>query len=375
MHGRGFLASTRIYTLPHEDATPARRDAAKRALENAQKLAPNSPETLLALGYYQYWVLLDYGAAKTTLQRASEMLPGSSEAPYALGRLARREGHWDEGVSYFDRALSLDPRNVELLNNATNTYLALRQFPAVIKLCDRILDIMPNDLGAIARKARVYQAQGNLQEASRLLSAKDWLTFASDDVWSDHLRYERKYDEAIRFLQAQLAQADLDPETKAGCLRNLALTQRVAGDTAGAKVTAEQALKISESLYRDKPDAPSFIKYLAFEYACMGERDLSLKLAERAVMLRPRSKDAASGPTYEENLAIIQALVGENSRAIANFTQLLRTPYFGGWYRVPITPALLGSIRCGTRCVAIPHSKNSARKRPTKASLCFRSKI
>ena len=70
------------------------------------------------------------------------------------------------------------------------------------------------------------------------------------------MRYERKYDEAIRFLQAQLAQADLDPEKKAGYLRDLALTQRVAGDTAGAKVTAEQALKIFEPLYRDKPDAP-----------------------------------------------------------------------------------------------------------------------
>src|SRR5438105_5506484 len=32
------------------DATPARRDAAQRAFENAQKLEPNSPETLFALG-------------------------------------------------------------------------------------------------------------------------------------------------------------------------------------------------------------------------------------------------------------------------------------------------------------------------------------
>src|SRR5215472_681670 len=38
----------------------ARGEAAKRALENAQRLEPNSPETLLALGYYQYWVLRDY---------------------------------------------------------------------------------------------------------------------------------------------------------------------------------------------------------------------------------------------------------------------------------------------------------------------------
>src|SRR5262249_17372186 len=33
------------------DSSIARRESAKRALENAQKLQPNSPETLLALGY------------------------------------------------------------------------------------------------------------------------------------------------------------------------------------------------------------------------------------------------------------------------------------------------------------------------------------
>jgi TolB-like protein/Flp pilus assembly protein TadD len=324
----------------HDDATAARRDKAKDALENAQKLAPNSPETLLALGHYQYLVSGDYAAAKTTFKRVSEMLPGSSEPLYALGRLARREGHWDEGVSYFDLALRLDPRNLELLQNATHTYRALRQFPAALKLLDRRLDIMPDDSGLIAGKARIYQAQGNLQEAARLLSGKDWLA-ASDDVWSDQLRYERKYDEAIRFLHAQLAQADLNPETKAGYLINLALAQRVAGNSAGAKASAAQALKISQPLYRDKPDSPSFMRYLAFEYAYMGEKELALKLAERIVMLQPRSKDAASGPTYEEDLAIIQALVGENGRAIANLTRLLQTPYFGGGYRIPITSALL----------------------------------
>ena len=74
------------------DTTPATpRNAAERALENAQKLEPNSPETLLALGYYQYLVLRDYGSAKTTFERVSRMLPGSSEVPYALAVVTRRE--------------------------------------------------------------------------------------------------------------------------------------------------------------------------------------------------------------------------------------------------------------------------------------------
>ena len=87
----------------------ARADAAKHALENAQRLEPNSPETLLALGYYQYRVLRDYGAAKTTFGRVSKMLPGSSEAPYALARVARLEGRCDQGTAYLEQALTLDP--------------------------------------------------------------------------------------------------------------------------------------------------------------------------------------------------------------------------------------------------------------------------
>src|SRR5215475_11469331 len=67
-----------------------RRDAAQRALENAQKLEPNSAETLLALGYYQERVLLDHELAKTTFQRVNQMLPSSSEVPRALGLIARR---------------------------------------------------------------------------------------------------------------------------------------------------------------------------------------------------------------------------------------------------------------------------------------------
>ena len=54
------------------DATAARRDAAKAALENAQKLQPNSPETLLFVGYYQYWVQRDYELAKTTFEQRQQ---------------------------------------------------------------------------------------------------------------------------------------------------------------------------------------------------------------------------------------------------------------------------------------------------------------
>jgi len=60
-------------------------------------------------------------------------------------------------------------------------------------------------------------------------------------------------------------------------------------------------------------------------------------------MLLPRAKDALNGGTrFEENLAVIETIFGENSRAISTLTQLLQTPYNSWVYDVaPITPALL----------------------------------
>src|SRR5262249_46264215 len=138
-------ADAYIYINLPDVTNAARRDAATRALENAQKLEPNSSETLLALGYYQYWLLRDYSAAKSTFGRLGKMLPSSSEVPLALSRVARRQEHWDETVAYSHQAIALDPRNVALLMDAALTYVELRQFPSALKLYDRVLDITPTD--------------------------------------------------------------------------------------------------------------------------------------------------------------------------------------------------------------------------------------
>jgi serine/threonine protein kinase len=328
------------------DSTPAtRRDAAKRALENARRLEPNSPETLLALGYYQLSVLRDYGAAKTTFGRVSKMLPGSSEVPLALGRVARRGGHCDQSVAYYEQALALDPGNVGLLMDAARTYAWLRQFPTALKLCDRALDITPNDPNMMAAKAGIYQAQGNLQEAAKFLSGINEQTpsEAALEVKIIQLRLERNYGGLVRLLEARLAQFHFDSQYDKGRDQVvLAFTQRLAGDTAGAKVTAGQARITFEQLYRDQPDNYLLAVRLSQAYAVMGEKDSALKTAERATMLVPRSKNPATGAGYEENLAFIQTMLGENNRAISTLTQLLQTAYDSWLYApTPITPALL----------------------------------
>jgi TolB-like protein/Tfp pilus assembly protein PilF len=327
------------------DTTAARRNAAKEALEQAQKLQPNSPETLLFLGYYQYWVLHDYDLAKATFTRVSKMLPGDSEVSYALAAIARREGHWAESVAYWERGLALDPRNTALLTEVAWTYAALRQFPAAIKLYDRALEILPNELYLTASKASIYQAEGNLQEAGKLLVDVNAETNSDPAVRVKlaQLRLERNQTEAIRLVQPREARLHFaSPMDKGVKQVGLALIQRVAGDTAGAKAIAEQARNTLEPISKDQPDNAFVAAALAVADAMLDEKDLALNEAQRAITLVPSSKDRLSGPGFEENLALVEMIVGENSRAISTLARLLQTPY-GGWLYspAPITPALL----------------------------------
>jgi TolB-like protein/Tfp pilus assembly protein PilF len=327
------------------DTTAARRDAAKKALENAQKLQPNSPEIQLALGYYQYWVLRDYGLAKTTFGRAREMLPGSSEVLEGLAFVTRREGHWDESVAYLEEGLALDPRNAELLAYAAETYAVLRQFPATLKLYDRALDVLPNDPDLMGVKAAVYQAEGNLQEAAKLLTEVNAQT-NSVIAFSNkitQLKLERNLDEAVRLLQARLAQFHFPSEIGKGYTQvSLAMAQRLAGDAGGAKFTAEQARTTLEPLRKEQPSNYGLAAGLSQADAVLGEKDSALKEAERSIMLLPNVKDRLNGPACEENLAVIQTMFGENSRAISTLTRLLQTPYSSGLYGPgPVTSALL----------------------------------
>jgi tetratricopeptide (TPR) repeat protein len=327
------------------DTTVARRDAAKEALEQAQKLQPNSPETLLFLGYYQYWVLHDYKLAKATFARVSKMLPGNSEVSYALGAIARREGQWTEAVSYWERGLALDPRNTVLLTEVAFTYTALRQFPRAIELYDRALDILPNELYLVASKASIYQAEGKLQESAQLLVNVNAQT-NSDPAFRikvAQLRLERNQTEATRFEQLREAHPHFTSAMDKGIKQGgAALFHRIIGDTTSAKAAAEQARITLEPISKEQPDNAYVAASLAIVYGILDEKDLAVNEAERAIAIVPSNRDRLAGPGFEENMALVEMIVGDTGSAVSILARLLQTPYAGWIYSpAPITPALL----------------------------------
>jgi tetratricopeptide (TPR) repeat protein len=284
----------------------------------------------------------DYGLVKTTFKELSKLLLGNGEIPAVLGDIAQDGGDVDESIAYFEQGLALDPRNTELLVEAAATYAMLRQFPVALELYDRALDFIPDDPELRALKGAMYQAEGNLEESAKLLIDVDERTTSvtTFQIKLTQLRLERNHAEAIRLLQAR--RAEVPSACDAFEVLHLAFAQHLVGDTAAAKVTAEQARNTLEPLCKEQPDNPDLEVELALADAVLGEKDSALKEAERAIMLVPNGKDAVHRPGYEEILALIQTVLGENSRAISTLTQLLKTPYDSVIYGpARVTPALL----------------------------------
>jgi hypothetical protein len=229
----------------------------------------------------------------------------------------------------------------------------------------RLWDIAPNDPDMTAAKAGIYQAEGKLEQAARLLSEITWQTRSegSFTIKIAQLRLERNYAEAIRLLQARLAQFQFEsPYDRAGEQLHLAFMQRVAGDTSGAKVTGEEARSTIEDRYRGQPQE-ELVARMSQAYAATEEKDLALNVAQRAIVFALAAKDRMQG------LALTRT-----SRSLRRSSARLAvpSPFSPSCYKPPIragfTPLsplhapFLGSIRSGILCAAIPLSKNCARK-------------
>jgi tetratricopeptide (TPR) repeat protein len=266
-------------------------------------------------------------------------LPGSSDVPGALALIARRQGQWDKSVAYWEQTLALDPRNTEWLANAAETYSMLRQFPAALKTYDRLLDIIPNDPDAVASEAKIYQAEGNLEQAGKLLAGVNAQTpsLIAFLTKMNQLFLERQFDEAIQLIHSRLTEyRDLPGLERLFNPFFLLLAQEYAGDIVGARATAQQMLGPLETLCQKDPDNPNFAYVLSLTRAVLGQKDAAIKEAERAITLLPSGKDAVVGPKAEENLAFVEVIVGDKNRVISRLQRLLEIPYTDC-----LTPALL----------------------------------
>ena len=325
------------------EPTDALREEARQAAETALTLQPNLGEALHAMGYYYYACLKDYDTAVRYFEQARQFLPNSSWIPESLAKVSRRRGQWDRSESYYNEAERLDPRNVALLTQHAITYIYLQRFPEALRKLDQVLDITPDDVDTIVKKASIAQAEGDLPRASALLAP---LHPNADDSTTLELQVyqailERRPAQIIPRLKEILAKPDPALGYSTGELRFfLGWAQEVAGDHAAAQESWRQARSELEPFLKEQPGNWTLMGDLALTNMGLGDKAAAFELAERAMAKVPIEKDAIVGPYAIEILARVAAQMGEPDRAIAALQKLLSIPHYAA-LAAPLTPALL----------------------------------
>jgi len=210
---------------------------------------------------------------------------------------------------------------------------------------DQVLDITPDDVDTLVRKAGIAQAEGDLPRAAALLAP---LHPNADDSGAVETQVyqailERRPAQIIPRLKEMLTKPDPALGYLNGELRFwLGWAQEVAGDHAAAQESWRQARSELEPFLNEQPENYSLIGDLALTNMGLGDKAAALALSERAMAAVPIEKDAVDGPLPIEILARVTAQMGEPDRAVAALQKLLSIPYEGPLaVNVLLTPALL----------------------------------
>jgi tetratricopeptide (TPR) repeat protein len=225
------------------------------------------------------------------------------------------------------------------------SYINLRRFPEALRKLDQVLNITPDDVDALATKAAIAQAEGDLPRASALLAplrpGADLNQALETQVYQGIL--ERRPAPVIPRLKEILAKPDPALGYFNGELRFwLGWAQEVAGDHAAAQETWRQARRELESFLKEQPENDTLLDDLALTSMGLGDKGAAFAFVDRAMAVVPIEKDAVVGTRPIEILSRVAARMGEPDRAVAALQKLLSIPGSGALAEnVPLTPALL----------------------------------
>jgi TolB-like protein/cytochrome c-type biogenesis protein CcmH/NrfG len=329
------------------EKTAQRRDKARSLAERALQLQPDLSEGHLALGFSYYYGDNNYDAALKEFEIAQRGLPNDSDAYLAIGAIQRRQGKWAESTANLEKAASLDPKDSWPLQNLAFNYEMQRDFAGADKALDRALEIQPDNLTLWSLKAKLaILARGDLSLGEKCFEKVNAIPLGNEERLKviggmiDFLFLERKYKEVL-----ELAQKTPDdvfsaiPHAIGLKYFAIGLAQKGLGNETESRAAFIKAKAVIEDNAREKPDDSEAVIQLAKIHAWLGEKEAALAAAQRAMQLRPESKDAFEGPQVTSQVAEIYAILGDRDHAIELLDGLLSRPSEVTVYALKLNPA------------------------------------
>jgi TolB-like protein/class 3 adenylate cyclase len=306
------------------DPTAARLAAAKDALDHAVALDPSLPETHLAVGFYRYYGERNFTRALEEFLIAEKSLPNNVDVLWSIGLIQRRLGHWEEAIAAQRRMVELDPRNINSAFALAITYMSVRRYSDVARVADHILAIEPANAIGIELKVRTLWAFGESAKADSLLNnpGVDVGLIAEDAM------HKRRFLEAAALL-AKAAPGE-SANDKTGRLLSLGQSQQRAGNTAAANAAYQEVVQeLTRQLEEAAPDAAPAAELhsnLGIAYAGLSEAALAVAEGQKGIAIQPSSEDPFEGPSREEAMARIYAMLGDADHAIPILERLVKFP-------------------------------------------------
>ena len=325
------------------DHTESRCKAAEDALNKALSLRPDLGEAHLEAGYHLLITTRDYPAIRRELEIARRSLPNSAHLFGLLATVASRQGQWVEALQDYERAGTLDPKNVRWIIDISGIYDFHRQYEQVHRGFSEIAKAGASNQSTDYKKAVLtWQEQGDtsgfhalLDEPNGPLRAMGRATLLKITAAMG----DRNFTKAQQILATD-PKHEFDLGDRRFVCRDFLLgwIKKAGGDTAAAK-TAFETARPSQVAYLQKwPDDPNPLMMLALTDAALGHTEDALKEGRQAAAMLPISKDAIDGPVLATELAQVYVWAGENELAIQQLETLKQVPralIYGDFAKLP----------------------------------------
>jgi tetratricopeptide (TPR) repeat protein len=330
-HAELSRAHAKLFYYRH-DLSDERKQLARRALEKAAELSPESPSAHLAAGYYHFRVEKDFEKALGYYELAAKHHSEGAEILDAKAELCRHQGRWQEALEYYQSACELSPRNVFHFVELAITHWWLRQYREASAVSEQSIALAPDQVWTYLTKAFNYWSWEGAPEQSRLAlenvsEESSWGAWA----WYWQRMYEGRYEEAIEGLSSVPGEwISLKIGARPKSLL-AAYAYELMGEEESARASYEESRTALEAQVESVPNDPRYHSSLGITYAALGQKEMAISEGKQAVDLYPISADAAYGQPFAIDLAHIYTILGEQKAALEEVEYLLSVP---GWISV-----------------------------------------
>src|ERR1700733_6799458 len=317
------------------DHTSERRALGDAAVNEALRLRPDLAEVHLALALHLYTCYGDFERARVQIAIASKSLFNSPDLLELTAQIDRIQGRWEQATAGLEKAVSLDPRNPELLNGLAWTYCWVRRYQDAERIQDRLFELEPGQ-----PLFQVYKAGYTFSEKAVLkpvLAAYDALPASMrDDIQITFGRvYSAMLDRDFKTAHQIVEKSPNEEIFFAGAIVPRRCTDIWLELVQGNHPTTEEYGATREQLYRKvetDPANPALLSALGCVDIALGSKQLAISEAKRAVEMLPISKDAVQGPNLMGNLARVYTWANEPDLALETLGPLTKIPsgvYYG----------------------------------------------